>query len=152
MLAIFCLRSASTLRVDGEPILLDGVGDSDLLPAFGDEETGVSDLSAHLSVERSTVEDKLEHLLVFLLHRPLPEESGPFDREVVIAHEFLFARIVFDPVAEFIGGGVAGSLLLLEEFGIETVHVDGVTVLAGDQFGEVDRESVGVVEDEGVVA
>ena len=60
--------------------------------------------------------------------------------------------MVHGPVAKGVGGGVAGTVLLLLQFGLEARLVHGVAVLGGDQLGQVDGEAVGVVEPEGVGA
>ena len=137
--------------VDGEVVLLDGVADAHLLPVFRHEHSGVADLAAHLPVERGAVEDELEHLLVLLHHGPLLEEQGAGGLGLVVAGELHVLAVVVDgPVAEAVGGGVAGPLLLLAELHVEVVDVDLVAVLCGDEFGEVDGEAVGVVEPESV--
>ena len=113
---------------------------------------GVSDLAAHLSVERSPVEHELEHLPVLLLHAALPEQPRSFHRGAVIAHELLLAREIFHPVAELVGCGVPRALLLLEHLGLEALDVHAETVFGGDELCQVEREAVGVIEQEGVLA
>ena len=139
--------------VDGQVVFLDGVEDGDLLAALGLDPARVTDLAAHFRIERGAVEDQLEEGLVLLLDDTLLQKGGTFDDGGVIAEEFDFlAAAELGPVAEFVGGGGAGTLLLLGQFGLEAVQVDGVAALGGDQFGQVDREAVGVIEDEGVGA
>ena len=57
---------------------------------------------------------------------------------------------MYVPVAEGVGGGVAGAFLLLAELGVEAVDVDLKPVFGGDELGQVEGEAVGVVEPEGV--
>ena len=56
------------------------------------------------------------------------------------------------PVPGLDGGGVAGTRLLLAQLDLERLQVDAVSVLAGYQLAQVDRETVGVVEGEGILA
>ena len=137
--------------VDRKIILLDCVEDPDLLSAGRDNGSGVTDLSAHFGIERSPVEDELEHCLVFLLDRALLEKPYAIQFKAVIAQESgFFTFEEYCPVAEFIGGGIAGPFLLLQKFGIEPVHVNGESVLGSYKPGKVDRESISIIKDEGI--
>ena len=71
---------------------------------------------------------------------------------VVVTHELLFAILDLHPVTVLHGSGVAGACLLLVHLAVEALLVDGETVLAADQFGEVERETVGVEEAESLLA
>ena len=132
--------------MDCKAVFLDGVEDIDPF-AGGLDISGISYLAAHLSVERSFVEDELEHLLVLLNNGTLPEEFGSLDSRIVIADEKRVSFRILYPVAEFVCGSVAGALFLLLELYIEAVQVYCIAVLACDQLGKVDRETVGIVED-----
>ena len=48
--------------------------------------------------------------------------------------------------------GVAGTFFLLLHLHVELLHVHGVSVFAADEFGEVERETVGVEQSEGLCA
>ena len=122
--------------MDREVVLLDGVEYADALAVLALEESGVSDLTAHLSVERSTVEHELEHFLVLLDDGALLEQESSVHLGGVEADELDFlAAMVLHPVAESIGGGVAGALLLLAELLLESVHVDRKSVFGRDELG-----------------
>ena len=139
--------------VDGKVILLDGIQYPYLFPASGDDGSGISYLSTHLGIERSLVEYELEHRLVLLFDGALLQEPDTFQFEAVISEEcFLFTIVIYRPVAEFVGRGVPGSVLLLLEFHVEAFHVDGIAVFGGDEARKVDGKSVGVVKDEGIGA
>ena len=139
--------------VDRQVVLLDCVEDPDLLSAGGDDGTGVADLASHLGIERSLVENQLEHCLVLLLHGTLLQEADFLKFEAVVAEEGFFLSIVIDcPVAELVGCGIPGPLFLLLELDIEAVHVDGIAVLSCNQAGKVDRETIGVIKDKGIGA
>ena len=56
------------------------------------------------------------------------------------------------PVAVFHGGGVAGTLLLLLHLDVELLLIDGKAVLTADELREVEGETVGVEEAEGLDA
>ena len=139
-------------NVDGEAVLLEGVDDVDLLAVGGNDEAGVADLATHLAVERSAVEDELEHLPVLLDYSAAPEQFCAADGGVVVAYEFALALEIFGPVAELVGCGVAGAVLLLLEVLVEAVQIDLEAVLGGDELRQVDREAIGVIELEGVLA
>ena len=138
--------------MDGEPVLLDGIGYGNLLAALGNYGSGISDLASHLSVERSAVEDELNHLLVLLLYYSLLQELCILDFSAVIAQELTLARTVLHPVAEFVGGGIARPLLLLLQLGLEAFEVHCISIFCGNEFGQVDREAEGVIESEGIHA
>ena len=138
--------------MDGEVVLLDGVQDLDALAVLALDEAGITYLAAHLSVERSAVEDQLEEFLVLLLHGALLQQVHALDAQGVIAHEFYIGLLEDHPVAELVGGGVAGAFLLLLQLHVEALDVYGVALFGRDQFREVDGEAVGVIEHEGVGA
>ena len=54
-----------------------------------------------------------------------------------------------DPVACIDSSGVARTLLLLLHRSVEALLIDRHALLAEDECGQVKREAVGVVEDEG---
>ena len=139
--------------VDRKVVLLDCVEDLDLLAALGDDDSGVAHLSAHLRIERCAVEDQLEHSLVLLLHGTLLEKLHAIKLEVVVAEEGLFLTVIVDrPVPELVGCGVTRPVLLLLELLAESLHINSIAFLRSDQLSQVDRESVGIVEDEGVLS
>ena len=122
-----------------------------MFPALGYDFSGVADLAAHLCIERSAVEDQLEHSLVLLLHGALFQETAALELKCVVTDEFgLLAFMEYGPVPEFVGGSIAGPFLLLEKLCVEAFHIHGIAVLRSDKLGKVDRESVGVVQDEGI--
>ena len=60
--------------------------------------------------------------------------------------------MILNPVAELIGSGLTGPFLLLGELGIEAVEIHLAAVLRCDELGEVNRESVCVIEHERVLS
>ena len=135
--------------MDCKVVLLHGVEDVDSLAAFGFDVSCVTYLATHFSIERSAVEHELIHHLVLLLYRTLLDEADAVDIGIVITEEFLFLTImVLDPVAEFIGSSLTGSVLLLLEFSVKLFKVNRIAFLRSDKFGKVDRESVCVVKHE----
>ena len=134
-------------NVDGEVVFLYGVEDLDLLSVGGDDESRVSYFTAHFPVERGAVEHKLEHLPVFLDYGPVLQQQGALRADGVVSGELdILAGMVYRPVAEAVGCGVAGPVLLFLELDLEAFEVYRAAVLPGDQFSEVDWEAVGVVE------
>ena len=116
--------------MDREVVLLDGVQDVYLLAAFGLDVTGIADLATHLRVERSAVEYKLIHGLVLLFYSTLLDEACAVDVSIIVAEElFLLTVVILDPVAEFVGCSLTGSVFLLLELSVELLEVYRVTLL-----------------------
>ena len=70
---------------------------------------------------------------------------------IVVAHELLLAVAChLNPVAILHGSGIAGTFFLLLHFHVESLFIDSVAVFATNEFGEVEGESVGVEEFEGI--
>ena len=138
--------------MDGEVVLLHRIEDIDSLAALRFDVAGVAYLSSHLRIERSAVEDELVHHLVLLLYGTLLYEAGSFELQIVISDELAaLGVVILNPVAELIGSGLAGPFLLLGELGIEAFEVHPAAVFRCDELGEVDRESVGVIEHERIL-
>ena len=122
--------------------------------AGGADETGVTDLSARLGVERRALEIELH--LVALRHElgampidPQPGDPG-FGFQLGIAGEF-GARKLFD------GGPVlrdrsARAVALSRHRGLESVLVDGEPAILGQLARQLEGKSEGVVELERVLA
>ncbi len=138
--------------VHGHAILALGVADCDAF-AGGDvgKRSGVADLAAHLAVEGSAVENKLVELAVFLFHMPVAQDSCLLGNTVV-ACELLLSFSQNHPVAGLDGCRGTGTLFLLCHFAVEAFLVDGHAVILNDKHSKVQRESVGVVEGERLVA
>ena len=115
---------------------------------FRDEHAGVAHLTAHLAIEGRIVEHELIEGMLLLLHLAVAQDVA-FVFGIIVADEVLLAWAQFGPVAVLHGGSVAGTLLLLLHFLVEALHVNGVAVLAADEFCEVERESVGIEKAEG---
>ena len=69
---------------------------------------------------------------------------------IVISHEYLFAFLQHFPVAVFHCGSIACTCLLLLHLHVKSILIDGISVFAADEFGEVEGESVGVKHAEGL--
>ena len=63
---------------------------------------------------------------------------------VIVAYKHLFAVLNLYPVAVLYGSSIAGTRLLFLHFSIESLLVNGETVLTAYQFGEVKREAIGI--------
>ena len=113
--------------------------------------TLVAYLTAHLAVEGSGLKHDLVVFLVLLLYVAVAQYAC-LDLSVVVAYECLVAGINLDPVGILYGSGVACACLLFGHLGLEALYVYVHAVFAKDQLRQVERESVGVVESEGVGA
>ncbi len=107
----------------------------------------VADLSAHLAIERRAVEHNLIVAALLLRHLAVAQYVT-FVFAVVVAHKLRLAFAQGNPVARLHGCGIACTLLLLLHLLVELLLVYGQTVLAAYQFGEVEREAVGVEQRE----
>ena len=63
---------------------------------------------------------------------------------VIVTHKHLFAVLHLYPVAVLYGSSIAGPRLLFLHFSIESLLVNGETILTAYQFGEVEREAIGI--------
>ena len=71
---------------------------------------------------------------------------------IVVTNELLLTGGQLYPVAVLNGSGITGTVLLLLHLNIELLLVNGKTVFTTDELGEVERESVGVEQTEGLHA
>ena len=134
-------------------VLLHGVEDLDSLAVLGLDISGVSYLTSHFSVERSAVEHELNHLLILLFHRSVAGETCAVNfREVVAEELHIVAVVELNPVSELVGGGVAGSVLLLLQLGLKSFKVNGISFLGGYELAQVNRESESVIERERILS
>ena len=133
-------------------ILMNGIEYHYLLAVGAQGIAGISYLTAHLSVERSALEHELKHSLVLLNDGALLEKLYALDGSVVVAVEHALAAVIFGPIPELIGRSVTRAVLLLLKSYLEAVQVYLESFLCGYHLREVYRESVGIVEDECVLA
>ena len=131
-------------------VLALGVDDLDGL-VFVYEHTAVAHLSTHLAIERSVVENEFVEGLLLLCHLSVSEDVA-LVFGIVISLELLFAFLQHLPVSIFHCSGIACTSLLLLHLHAEASLVNGISVFAADEFSEVERESVGVEEAEGLFA
>ena len=89
---------------------------------------------------------------VFLLRHLTVTEDVALVFCIVIADKFLFALTQHLPVTVLNDSRIAGTRLLLCHLLVELLLVNGITVLAADQLGKIERESVGVEEAESLLA
>ena len=139
------------------------VGDVDDVPVAADP-AGVGQLAAALGVERGAVQDHLDGRARARGGHPDPVDDQPDDlrlgHQVGVAEERGAARGVEHGavggavgVAVLVGGGVGlGPAALLGHERAEALLVDGEPGLGGHLERQVDREPVGVVQLERLVA
>ena len=146
------LRRDAVSDMDAEVIFLYSIDDIDFLAGRRYDVSAVPDLSAALGIERSTVEDELENFLALGLDSAVLDYLHIGLQQVVAYEGVLVGVGEHHPVPGLHGCGVAGPGLLLAQFLLELLQVDAVSVLAGYQLAQVDRETVGVVEGKGILA
>ena len=115
------------------------------------EHAAVAHLSAHFGIKRRRVEHELVEGLLLLLHAAVAQDAG-VALGAVPAAELRLALSQYDPVVRLDGGSVAGALLLLLHLGVEGGLVHLESLLVADELRQVERESVGVKQGEGLHA
>ena len=110
---------------------------------------GIAYLATHLGIEGGAVEHNLVIFLVFLFYLTVAQDAAVALQHVV-AHKLGLALAQHYPVARLYGSGIAGSLFLLLHLGVESVEVYPHALLLEDELGQVDGESVGIVEGKGI--
>ena len=138
--------------VHDKVILVNGIEYHYLLAIGAQGIAGISYLTAHLSVERSALEYELKHSLVLLNDGALLEKLYALDGGVVVAVEHALAAVIFGPIPELIGRSVTRAVLLLLKSCLEAVQIYPESFLCGYHLRKIYRESVGIVEDECVLA
>ena len=121
------------------------------VPSGGSEGEGAggADLAAHLGVEGRAVEDDGERVVFDADYFA----NGGVERELVVAGEGgggLVGEVGEGNDFALLGGFGTFALLLHEH--LESRRVYGEAAFASEEFGEVEREAVGVVEFENEVA
>ena len=131
-------------------VLALGVGDLDGL-VLAHQHATVAYLTANLAIEGGVVEHQLVVGGLLLGHLAVAQDVAAVFGEVV-AHKLLLALAQLHPVGVLDCGGIAGAGLLFLHLLGKLLLVDGVAMLAADELGEVERESVGVEQAEGLHA
>ena len=148
----FCFRSRRNLvqDVDGYAILLFGVKHLDGL-VLVDKYSLVANLASHLSIERSLIQNSFVDNTLLLLHLAILQDVAGIFR-IVVSYELAFSIVEDNPVASFHLSCVSCACLLLLHLHVEPLLVYRQSILAADQFSQVQRESEGVEERESLVA
>ena len=136
------------------PKIRDRIGRVDDLgrAGFGDDRARVADLATRLGVERGPIEEDLDDAVVGPVEHAQYTCLGPI---VGVADELGRAELVDDlpvPTERGVVDGALGRSLRTGALGVhldvEAVEVDVDRALGGDLLGQLQRESVGVVEQE----
>ena len=85
--ALSAVSRNALCNVDSEVVLFDCVDDLDLLAALREDVSGVTNLTTHLSVERSALEYELEHSLVLRLHCTVTCELNTLEICAIVTYE-----------------------------------------------------------------
>ncbi len=160
---IDCLAVLEAAALDGAEVheqpasLLLRVGDAEQRALGALDDALVADLAAGLAIERRLVDD--DRRLIARLQRlgflaALHQRDDLARRALrVVAEELGGAGLLLDLEPDALGRGLAGALpgfarfgLLPLHRGVEALGVDGDAARAQRVLGEVERETVGVVE------
>ena len=115
--------------------------------------TAVSDLSAHLCIERSSVKNQLIAGIVFVCYLSVSQKSA-FGLKSVVSDKFsqAFKRHNLHPVVSKALCGIARTLFLFGKVSFKTRHINTVTFLLCHKFGQINRETVGIKQFKGKVS
>ena len=133
--------------MDGQVVLLLGIGDRNLLFVALDV-PAVAGLPARITVERRLVENQLIVSLVLGGNATITRNPHVAFEHIVTDEATLGDRKQFDPIVGIDRRRVARTLFLFLQFGREFLAVYRHAVFLSDQFGQVDRESVSIVQQE----
>ena len=117
---------------------------------LANENTLITYLTTHLSIERSIVEYKLVETVLLLSYLAVAEDVALIFC-VVVTNKLLFAFTQYFPVTILYSGCIASTCLLLFHLLIKLLLVNGISVLCADKFGEVEWETVGIEEAESLL-
>ena len=137
-------------EVDRQVVLTLGINHLNALILI-DQPTGIAYLTTHLGIEGSLVEHHLIQHLVLLLHLAVTQDLRVTLKQV-ITHKLALARFQVYPVARLDRSGIACTLLLLLHLLVELLNIDLHTMLTQDQLGQVQGETVGVIQRKGIHA
>ena len=116
-----------------------------------DEHTTVTYLSTHFTIEGSGIEHKLVELILLLGYLSVAENMTVVFG-IVVAYKLLFTLCQFYPVAVLYSCGITGTILLFLHLNVELLLINGKTVLTTNQLCEVQGETIGVEQTEGLNA
>ena len=115
------------------------------------QHTLIAYLAAHFAIEWGEIEHQLIESVLLLRHFAVAQNVGGV-LGVIITHKRLFAFAHHFPVAIFHSCGVACTCFLLSHFFIEALFVNRESLFATDELGQVEGETVGIKQAEGLCA
>ena len=135
----------------GQVILFLGIGNPNRSTvAF--EDALITYLSAGVPIKRGLIEYQLVIGLILGLH-PAVARNTDIGFQGVVTYEFTLGdREQFHPIVGIYGSRIARAFLLFLQLLTESVSVDFHAVLMRNQLDQVDRETVGIVQQERVAA
>ena len=113
------------------------------------EHTLITYLTTHLAIERGVVEYQFIVGVLLLRYLTITQDMTLIF-VIVVTHELLLTLLELYPVAILHLCGITGTFFLLLHLHIELFLINGKTVLTTNQFGEVERETIGVEQAEGI--
>ena len=112
---------------------------------------GVSYLSTHLGIERGLTQHHLIERFAFLAHLTVTQDLG-LALQLIVAHKLGLAFFQYGPVTQILLIGRAAHFFLMCQGFVIFLLVGGEAVLAQDQFGQIQWETVGVFQREHIHA
>ena len=130
-----------------QAILLLSISYSNAL-AISLDETDVTNLTTRIAIERSVIKYDLVVALALSGYATITCNTHLINQRIV-ARKFAFVNCQhLNPVVGSHSRSVTRTLLLRLQLLLERGQIDLDTLLASDQLGQVDRETVGIIEQE----
>ena len=110
----------------------------------------VANLSATLSIKRCSVEYHVKHLFILVPHLPVSCDPYLVGVLIISCKQFTVILLQNSPVALFCYSSFFRTLFLLFHLSVETLLLHSETLFAHDQFRQVDRETICIIQLEGL--
>ena len=107
------------------------------------DDTTVTYLSTHLTIEWRIVEHKLIKLILLLRHLTIAKNVA-FVFCIVVTYKLLLTCSQLHPIRILYGCSITGTLFLFLHLNIKLLLIDSETVFTTNQFCQVKRETVSI--------
>ena len=145
------IRRQGRRNMHGQVIFFLGIDNRGLVALSIEQAARITNLTPHVAIEGGVVQYDLIVGLAFGGHPTVTGNMHSVIRVMVIAHKLrLFDRQHFDPVVGFDRRGVARTVLLRFEFGLKAGDIDRYALFRGNQLGQVDGETEGIIKCKGI--
>ena len=135
--------------MDRQTVLLLSIGNSHAL-AVSLNRTNVANLTTRITIERRVIEYDLVVALTLGGYATITCNAHLINQRIVTCEGALIDCHHFNPVVRSHSRSITRTLLLCLQLLLECGQINLDTLLVSDQVGQVDRETVSIVEQEGI--